>query len=263
MASHRALASVSVTHLFLPSDGRRGLAVAAVLVCPPNTIQLSLLSSNLFPPPGEAYPSDVLSLTISQRMLPEPPQFRVSLLPTRRRDYTSGNVALVSCQDVDAGLPVSSYACRPQATLIHSMPWVSISHRMLWEPPCRTSKTIFICQADRTHPSDEGVLCPSRRLHGPSPPDTALCPLISRGWRPVGPVRRLRELSHCRQLGSSWPGLQPHCSSIGGQGSPVPTRWAIAGPRLSPPWPVAPKPRSSLRRSVGPPRPATQVTSRN
>ncbi len=249
--------SVSVTNLFFPSDGQRGLAVAAVLVRPPNTIQLFLLSSNLFPPPGEAYPSDVLSLKISHRMLPEPPQFWVSLLPTRQRDYPSGSVALVSCQDVDAGLPVSSYACRPQATLIHSMPWVSISHRMLWEPRCRTSQTLFICQADRTHPSDEGVLCPSRRLHGPSRPDTALCPLISRGWRPVGPVRRLRELSHCRQLGSSWPGLQPHCSSIGGQGSPVPTRWAIAGPRLSPPRPVAPKPQSSLR------RPATQVTPRN
>ncbi len=95
-------ASVSVTHLFFPSDGRRGLAVAAVLIRPPNTIELSLLSSNLFPPPGEAYPSDVLSLTISHRMLPEPPQFRVSLLPTRRGDYPSGSVALVSCQDVDA-----------------------------------------------------------------------------------------------------------------------------------------------------------------
>ncbi len=93
---------------------------------------------------------------------------------------------------------------------------------------------------------------PYRKLHGSSRPDTALCPLISRGWWPVGPVRRLRELSHCRQLGSSWPGLQPRCSSIGWQGSPVPMRWAIAGPRLSPPWPVAPKPRSSLRRSVGP-----------
>ncbi len=93
---------------------------------------------------------------------------------------------------------------------------------------------------------------PYRRLHGSSRPDTALCPLISRGWWPVGPVRRLRELSHCRQLRSSWPGLQPRCSSIGGQGSPVPMRWAIAGPRLSPPRPVTPKPRSSLRRSVGP-----------
>ncbi len=88
----------------------------------PNTIQLSLLSSNLSPPPGEAYPSDVLSLTISHRMLPEPPQFRVSLLPTRRRDYPSGIVALVSCHDVDAGLLVGSYACRLHATLIHSMP---------------------------------------------------------------------------------------------------------------------------------------------
>ncbi len=95
-------------------------------------------------------------------------------------------------------------------------------------------------------------IVPYRRLHGSSRPDTALCPLISRGWRPVGPVRRLRELSHCRQLGSSWPGLQPRCSSIGRQGSPVPMRWAIAGPRLSPPRPVAPKPRNSLRRSVGP-----------
>ncbi len=105
---------------------------------------------------------------------------------------------------------------------------------MSWEPPCRTSQTLFICQADRTHPSDEGVLCPSWRLHGPSRPDTALCPLISRDWRPVGPVRRLRELSHCSQLGSSWPGLQPRCSSIGGQGSPIPTWWAIAGPRFEP-----------------------------
>ncbi len=74
------------------------------------------------------------------------------------------------------------------------------------EPPCRTSQTLFICQADRTHPSGDGVLCPSRRLHGPSRPDTALCPLISSGWRPVGPVQRLRALPHCRQLGSSWSG---------------------------------------------------------
>ncbi len=81
----------------------------------------------------------------------------------------------------------------------------------------------FYLLADRTHSSDEEVKCPRRRLHGPSRPDTALCPLISRGWRPVGPVRRLRDLSHCRQLGSSWPGLQPRCSSIGGQGSPVPS----------------------------------------
>ncbi len=139
---------------------------------PANTIELSLLSSNLFPPPGEAYPSDVLSLTISHRMLPEPPQFRVSLLPTRRRDYPSGSVepsvwALVSCHDVDAGLPVSSYACRPHATLIHSMPWVSISRRMLWEPPCWASQTLFICLADRTHPSVGGVLCPIGGFMGP------------------------------------------------------------------------------------------------
>ncbi len=106
----------------------------------------------------------------------------------------------------------------------------------------------FYLPADRTHSSDEGVKCPRRRLHGPSRPDTALCPLISRGWRPV---RRLRDLSHCRQLGSSWPGLQPRCSSIGPPFT-RPKRWAIAGPRLSPPWPVAPKPWSSLRQSVGP-----------
>ncbi len=154
------------------------------------------------------------------------------------------------------GLPVGSYACRPHATLIHSMPWVSISRRMLWEPPCRASQTLFICLADRTHPSvgggGGGGIVPYRRLHGSSRPDIALCPLISRGWWPVGPVRRLRELSHCRQLGSSWPGLQPRCSSIGGQGSPVPMRWAITGPRLSQPRPVAPKPWSLLRRSGGP-----------
>ncbi len=61
---------------------------------------------------------------------------------------------------------------------------------------------------------------------GPLGQITALCPLISRSWWPVGPVRQLHELSHCRQLGSSWSGPQPHCSSIGRQGSPVPTRWA-------------------------------------
>ncbi len=100
-------------------------------------------------------------------MLPEPPQIRVSLLPTRRRDYPSGSVALVSCHDVDAGLPVSSYACRPHATLIHSMPWVLISRRMLWEPPCWASQTLFICLADRTHPSVGGVLCPIGGFMGP------------------------------------------------------------------------------------------------
>ncbi len=166
-------------------------------------------------------------------------------------------------QDVDAGLPVGSYACRPHATLIHSMPWVSISHRMLWEPPCRASQTLFICLADRTHLSDEGVFWPSRRLHGPSRPDTALCPLISRGWRPVGPVRRLRELSHCRQLGSSWPGLQPHCSSIGSRAHPsqhgepsLSLGWALpdrspqnyevhSGGRWGPPMHAKPLPQST------------------
>ncbi len=92
----------------------------------------------------------------------------------------------------------------------------------------------FYLQADRTHSSDDGVLCSSRRLHGLSRPDTALCPLISRGWRPVGPVRQLRELSHCRQLGSSWSGPQSRCSSIGGQGSPVPTWWATVELRVEP-----------------------------
>ncbi len=83
---------------------------------------------------------------------------------------------------------------------------------------------------------------------------------------------RLRELSHCRQLGSSWPGLQPRCSSIGRQGSPVPMREQSLGP-LSPPRPVAPKTTNSLwavggahscmlNRSLQarrPPRPATQA----
>ncbi len=84
------------------------------------------------------------------------------------------------------GLPVGSYACRPHATLIHSMPWVSISRRMLREPPCRASQTLFICLADRTHPSVGGGGGYYRRLHGSSRPDIALCPLISRGWWPVG-----------------------------------------------------------------------------
>ncbi len=65
------------------------------------------------------------------------------------------------------GLPVGSYACRPHATLIHSMPWVSISRRMLWEPPCRASQTLFICLADRTHPSVGGVLSPIGGFMGP------------------------------------------------------------------------------------------------
>ncbi len=145
--------------------------------------------------------------------------------------------------------------------------------RMLWEPPCRAFQTILTCQPI-------GPTRPMKRwsalgggFNGPSRPDTALCPLISRGWRPVEPVRRLRDLSHCRQLGSSWPGLQPRCSSIGGQGSPVPKRWAIAGPRLSPPPTGRPKttkstlavggaypyiPNRSLRASR-PPRPASQL----
>ncbi len=136
--------------------------------------------------------------------------------------------------------------------LIHSMPWVLISRRMSREPPCRTSQTLFYLQADRTHSSDDGVLCSSRRLHGLSRPDTALCPLISRGWRPVGPVRQLRELSHCRQLGSSWSGPQSRCSSIGGQGSPVPTWWATVELRVEPSPTGRPKPCSSHQRPVGP-----------
>ncbi|KAF4114168.1 hypothetical protein G5714_004391 [Onychostoma macrolepis] len=58
--------------------------------------------------------------------------------------------------DVDAGLPVGSCTCRPQVRLIHSMPCVLISRRMSREPPCRTSKTLFICQAKRTHSSGDG-----------------------------------------------------------------------------------------------------------
>ncbi len=122
---------------------------------PPNTIELSLLSSNLFPPPGEAYPSDVLSLTISHRMLPEPPQFRVSLLPTRRGDYPSGSVALVSCQDVDA---VSRWAPMLAVRMRRS----SIRCRESRSPVgCCESLLVgrpklFICLADRTHPSVGG-----------------------------------------------------------------------------------------------------------
>ncbi len=110
----------------------------------------------------------------------------------------------------------------------------------------------FYLQADRTLSSDDGVLCSSRRLHGLSRPDTALCPLISRGWRPVGSVRQLRELSHCRQLGSSWSGPQSRCSSIGGQGSPVPTWWATVELRVEPSPTGRPKPCSSHQRPVGP-----------
>ncbi len=129
---------------------------------------------------------------------------------------------MVSCQDVNAGLPVGSFACRPQVTLIHSMPWASISHRMSREPPCRASQTLFTCQPIGPTRPMKGYCTLVGGFMGPRP-YTALCPLISRGWRPVGPVRRLRDLSHCRQPGSSWPGLQPRCSSISGQGSSVPS----------------------------------------
>ncbi len=180
-------------------------------------------------------------------MLREPSQFRVSLLPTHRRDYPSGSLALISCQDVDAGLPVSSYACCLQATLIHSMPWVSISHRMLWEPPCRTSQTLFIYQADRTHPSDEGVLCPSRRLHGPSRPDSVL-------WL-AGAGGRYADSMNYPTAGNSGPpgqGFNHAASPSAGRAHPSQRGEPSLGLGWALPKPVAPKPRSSLRRSVGP-----------
>ncbi len=173
------MALVSVTHLFFPSDGRRGPAVAAVLVRPPNSIQLSLLSPHLFPPPGEAYPFDVL-ISISIECSESPTSSRFSLLPTRRRGYPYGSVAwshVKTSTQASGGL-----LCLPSTCDAHPFDAMSLD---LPSDVVRASLSgipnSFYLPADRTHSSDEGVLRPSRRLHGPSRPDTALCPPISGG----------------------------------------------------------------------------------
>ncbi len=83
LGSRRASATVLATHLmFRPMGGEAQPSAATGLVRPPNTVQLSLLSSHLFPPPGEAYPFDVLSLNLpseSARAKPVP-GFLFSLL---------------------------------------------------------------------------------------------------------------------------------------------------------------------------------------
>ncbi len=83
LGSRRVSATVLATHLmFRPTGGEAQPSAAAGLVRPPNTVQLSLLSSHLFPPPGEAYPFDVLSLDLpseSARAKPVP-GFLFSLL---------------------------------------------------------------------------------------------------------------------------------------------------------------------------------------
>ncbi len=68
--------------MFRPTGGEAQPSAATGLVRPPNTVQLSLLSSHLFPPPGKAYPFDVLSLDLpskSARAKPVP-GFLFSLL---------------------------------------------------------------------------------------------------------------------------------------------------------------------------------------
>ncbi len=112
--------------LILRLDARRGLPVRC-----PKSYNLPSDAARAPPVPGFSSPYSPRRLSVWQRSL--------GLMSRRRR-----------------GLPVGSYACRPHATLIHSMPWVSISRRMLWEPPCRASQTLFICLADRTHPSVGG-----------------------------------------------------------------------------------------------------------
>ncbi len=104
----------------------RGLPVRC-----PKSYNLPSDAARAPPVPGFSSPYSPRRLSVWQRSL--------GLMSRRRR-----------------GLPVGSYACRPHATLIHSMPWVSISRRMLREPPCRASQTLFICLADRTHPSVGG-----------------------------------------------------------------------------------------------------------
>ncbi len=91
-------------------------------------------------------------------------------LPARRGD-PSDIVVLNSHQTSAKVSRLGSYTCHPQVRHIHSMPWVLCSRRMSREPPCRMSQTIFICQADKTLSSGDGVLCSGRRLHEPSQPD--------------------------------------------------------------------------------------------
>ncbi len=145
-------------------------------------------------------------ISISIECSESPPSSGFSLLPTRRWGYPSGSVAwshVKTSTQASGGL-----LCLPFTCDAHPFDAVSLD---LPSDVVRASLSgvpnSFYLPGDRTHSSDEGVLRPSRRLHGPSRPDTALCPPISGDWRPVGPVHRLRDLSHCRQLGSSWPGL--------------------------------------------------------
>ncbi len=128
-------------------------SVSSGLVHPPNTVRT--LSSILpyFPPPDEAY---MFGFFFS--------------LPARRGD-PSDIVVLISHQTSAKVSRLGSYTCHPQVRHIHSMPWVLCSRRMSREPPCRMSQTIFICQADKTLSSGDGVLCSGRRLHEPSQPD--------------------------------------------------------------------------------------------
>ncbi len=146
LGSRRASATVLATHLmFRPTGGEAQPSVAAGLVRLPNTVQLSLLSSHLFPRLARLTRS-MSWVSISHRSLREPNQFRVFSSPYSPARLSVWHRSLDLVSDVDAGLPVGSYACRPQVRLIHSMPWVLISRRMSREPPCQTSQTLFICK---------------------------------------------------------------------------------------------------------------------
>ncbi len=148
----------------LPRSARLTRSILWVLashrVChPPNFLSDGLRSSSAhrtssnclcYPhtfPPHLAWLTHSMSwVSISHRMLREPSQFRVFSSPYSSARLSIWQRSLDLMSDVDAGLPVGSYACHPQVTLIHSMPWVLISRWMSWEPPCWTSQTLFICK---------------------------------------------------------------------------------------------------------------------
>ncbi len=157
--------------------------------CEPSRLYLPLQVPSLWSSSTRRTPSNCLCYpqTFSPRLpvrCPEsqspigccesPPSSGFSLLPTRRRGYPSDTVVLISCQ--------TSTLVSWWAPMLAARKWrSSIRCRESWSPiGCRERLLVgrpnffFICQADRNHPSDDRVLCPSRRLYGPSRPDTAL-----------------------------------------------------------------------------------------
>ncbi len=102
-------------------------------------------------------------------------------------------------------------------------------------------QTLFICSADRTHRPSEGYCALSEAswvLSARYRPR----PLISRGWWPVGPVRRLRELSHCKATRVLLARASNHAAPpSAGRAHLSQCGEPFAGPRLSPPRPGRPQ----------------------